>query len=171
MTLHNYRSRQVHETLNGVNPSSGFRDMRSSKSGPNLWQIWQVFGPWASPYRANDHDNAQLQASTIPQNFEWRKSVKGLQRYGFRKSGSRPPGPWGQYPSSQEGWGVISQLQANEARDTNTFSDCSANLTIQCASPSYLKQKFSAFCMPKKNICFHTWWEVWKLRALLRSRT
>ena len=29
MTLHNYRSRQVHETLNGVNPSSGFRDMRS----------------------------------------------------------------------------------------------------------------------------------------------
>ena len=28
----------------------------------------------------------------IPQNFEWRKSVKRLQRYGFRKSGSRPPG-------------------------------------------------------------------------------
>ena len=53
MTLHNYRSRQVHETLNGVNPSSGFRDMRSAKSGPNLWQIWQVFGPWASLYREN----------------------------------------------------------------------------------------------------------------------
>ena len=54
-TLHNYRSRQVHETLNGVNPSSSFRDMRSAKSGPNLWQIWQVFGPWASPYGANGH--------------------------------------------------------------------------------------------------------------------
>ena len=53
MTVHNYRSRQVHETLNGVNPSSGFRYMRSAKSGPNLWQIWQVFGPWASPYGAN----------------------------------------------------------------------------------------------------------------------
>ena len=53
MTVHNYRSRQVHETLNGVNPSSGFRDMRSAKSGPNLCQIWQVFGPWASPYGAN----------------------------------------------------------------------------------------------------------------------
>ena len=53
MTVHNYRSRQVHETLNGVNPSSGFRDMRSAKSRPNLWQIWQVFGPWASPYGAN----------------------------------------------------------------------------------------------------------------------
>ena len=52
-TLHNYRSRQVHETLNGVNPSSSFRDMRSAKSGPNLWQIWNVFGPWASPYGAN----------------------------------------------------------------------------------------------------------------------
>ena len=55
MTLHNYRSRQVHGTLNGVNPSSSFRDMRSAKSGPNLWQIWQVFGPWASPYGANGH--------------------------------------------------------------------------------------------------------------------
>ena len=33
--------------------SSGFRDMGSAKSGPNLWQIWQVFGPWASPYGAN----------------------------------------------------------------------------------------------------------------------
>ena len=53
MTVHNYRSRQVHETLNAINPSSGFRDMRSAKSGPNLWQIWQVFGPWASPYGAN----------------------------------------------------------------------------------------------------------------------
>ena len=51
--LHNYRSRQVHEILSGVNPSSSFRDMHSAKSGPNLWQIWQVFGPWASPYEAN----------------------------------------------------------------------------------------------------------------------
>ena len=64
MTLHNYRSRQVHDTLNGVNPSSRFRDLRSAKSGPNLCQILQVFGPWASPYGgkwANDHDSAQLQ--------------------------------------------------------------------------------------------------------------
>ena len=53
MTVHNYRSRQVHETLNGVNPSSGLRDMRSAKSGPNLYQIWQVFGQWASLYGAN----------------------------------------------------------------------------------------------------------------------
>ena len=27
--------------------------MRSAKSGHNLWQIWQVFGPWTSPYGAN----------------------------------------------------------------------------------------------------------------------
>ena len=55
MMLHNYRSRQVHETLNGVNPSSSFRDMHSAKSGPNLWQIWQVFGPLANPSGANGH--------------------------------------------------------------------------------------------------------------------
>ena len=53
MTVHNYKSRQVHETLNGLNPSNNFRDMNSAKSGPNLWQIWQFFGPWASPYGAN----------------------------------------------------------------------------------------------------------------------
>ena len=33
MTLHNYRSRQFHRTWNGINPSSGFRDMGSAKCG------------------------------------------------------------------------------------------------------------------------------------------
>ena len=33
--LHNYRSRQFHRTFNGTNPSSGFRDMGSTKSGPS----------------------------------------------------------------------------------------------------------------------------------------
>ena len=59
MMLHNYKSRQVHKTLNGVNQS---RDMRSAVSWPNLRQIWHVFGPWASPYGAKDHDSAKLQA-------------------------------------------------------------------------------------------------------------
>ena len=53
MTVHNYKSRQVHKTLNGLNPSSDFRDLPSAKSGPNLCQIWQIFGPWASAYEAN----------------------------------------------------------------------------------------------------------------------
>ena len=53
MTVHKYKSRQVHKTLNGLNPSSGFRDLCSTKSGSNLCQIWQFFCPWASPYWAN----------------------------------------------------------------------------------------------------------------------
>ena len=36
MLLHNYRSRQFHRTSNGINPSSGFRDMGSAKSGPSI---------------------------------------------------------------------------------------------------------------------------------------
>ena len=52
-TAHNYRSRQVHDTLNGAHAFSGFRDMRPTKSGPNLWQIWQVYGPWGSSYGEN----------------------------------------------------------------------------------------------------------------------
>ena len=35
MMLHNYVSRQFHITLNGINPSSGSRDMVSTKSGPS----------------------------------------------------------------------------------------------------------------------------------------
>ena len=33
--LHNYRSRQFHRTSNGINPSSGSKDMGSAKSGPS----------------------------------------------------------------------------------------------------------------------------------------
>ena len=33
--VHNYRSRQFHRTSNGTDPSSGFRDMGSAKSGPS----------------------------------------------------------------------------------------------------------------------------------------
>ena len=56
MMLHNYRSRQFHRTSNGVNPSTGFRDIGSVKSGKDC-------GPWASPYGANGpkkYDVAQL---------------------------------------------------------------------------------------------------------------
>ena len=110
MTLHNYRSRQVHETLNGVNPSSSFRDMRSAKSGPNLWQIWQVFGPWASLYGANG------QIIITVHNYRPRQFHRTLNgenpSNGYRDMGStslaaaRPPGLWRQYPSSLKGWGV-----------------------------------------------------------------
>ena len=51
----------------------------------NLSSFWPMGKPiWCK--WANDHGSAQLtlQAETIPQNFEWRKSVKRLQRYGFR---------------------------------------------------------------------------------------
>ena len=94
MTLHNYRSRQVHKTLNGVNPSSSFRDMHSAKSGPNLWQIWQVFDPWASPYGANGQMTMTLH-NYRPRQFH--RTLNGENpiwdyRDGFHKFGSRPPG-------------------------------------------------------------------------------
>ena len=116
MTLHNYRSRQVHKTLNGVNPSSSFRDMRSAKSGPNLWQIWQVFGPRASPYGANGQITMTVH-NYRPRQFH-RTSNGENPSSGYRDMGSaslaaarpaaRPPEPWRQYPSSPKGWGVKS---------------------------------------------------------------
>ena len=53
MTLHNDRWRQFHETANGVNLSSGFRDIHSVKSGLQWYQIWKVFVPRASSYRVH----------------------------------------------------------------------------------------------------------------------
>ena len=73
---------------------------------PNLTGFWPmgkcIWGKWT------DCDaSAQLKALTIPQNFEWRESVKRLQRYGFRKSGRRLPARTvTAIPSSPEGWGV-----------------------------------------------------------------
>ena len=95
MTVHNYRSRQVHETLNGVNPSNGFRDMRSAKSGPNLCQIWQVFGPWASPYGANGQMTMTVH-NYRPRQFHRTSNEENPSR-GYRDMGSaslaaaRPP--------------------------------------------------------------------------------
>ena len=110
MTVHNYRSRQVHETLNGVNPSNGFRDMRSAKSGPNLCQIWQVFGPWASPYGANGQMTMTVH-NYRPRQFHRTSNGENPSR-GYRDMGSaslaaaRPPAHRRQCPSSPEGWGV-----------------------------------------------------------------
>ena len=109
MTLHNYRSRQVHETLNGVNPYSSFRDMHSSKFGPNLLQIWQIFGPWASPYGANGQMTMTVHNYRTGQ-FHRTSNGENLSS-GYRDMGSaslaanrlpaclpaRPPEPW-QHP-------------------------------------------------------------------------
>ena len=45
-----------------------------------------IWGKWA-----NDHDSAQLQGSAS---------------LAAARPATRPPGPWRQYPSSPEGWGV-----------------------------------------------------------------
>ena len=158
MTVRNYRSRQVHETLNGVNPSSGFRDMRSAKSGPNLWQIWQVFGPWASPYGANGQMSITVH-NYRPRQFH-RTSNGENPSSGYRDMGSaslaaarptarpparppvrpparppaRPPGPWRQYPSSPEGWGV-----KRCDRRTDGQTDRRTENTIHRAAWSQLK--------------------------------
>ena len=43
----------------------------------------------------------------IPQNFEWRKSSSGFRDMGsLSLAAARPTEPWGQHPSSPEGWGV-----------------------------------------------------------------
>ena len=47
-TVHNYKSRQVHKTLSGLNPSSGFRDLRSASLAqfvPNLTSFWSMGKP------------------------------------------------------------------------------------------------------------------------------
>ena len=63
MMLHNYRSSQRQITLNNINPSSGFRDIGSAKSGPvlpDLTSFWPMGKPIWSKW-ANNYGVAQLQ--------------------------------------------------------------------------------------------------------------
>ena len=102
MTLHNYRSRQVHETSNGVNPSSGFRDMRSAKSGPNLCQIgsrsfWPM-GKWPWQCTTTGLDNS-TELRTV-------KIHQAVTEIWVPQVWQPPARPRRQYPSSPQGWGV-----------------------------------------------------------------
>ena len=114
----NYDVRQVHETLNGVNPSSSFRDVCVPQNlDPICGKFDKFFGPWASPYGAKGQMTMTVHNYRPKQfhrtlNGENLSSRKPLQRYEFRKFGSRPPArppqPWRQYSSSPKGWGVKS---------------------------------------------------------------
>ena len=120
MTLHNYKSRQFHKTLNGLNRSSGFSDLHSAKSGSNLCQ---VFGPWASPYGANGQMTMTMH-NYRPRQFHRTSNGKNPSNV-YRDMGSaslvaahpaaRPPGPWWQYP---EGWGVKTRFEMKNVNIT-----------------------------------------------------
>ena len=65
--LHNYRFRQFHITSNVLNPSSGFREMASTKSGPSaasfdkFWAMGKpMWGKWPNYY---DSAHRQVKAS------------------------------------------------------------------------------------------------------------
>ena len=46
LMLHNYRSRQFHITLNGINPSRGSKDMGSPKSDPSAAGFDKFLADW-----------------------------------------------------------------------------------------------------------------------------
>ena len=115
MTLHNYRSRQVHKTLNGVNPSSRFRDMHSA-----IFSLDPICGK-SDKFLA--HGQAHMrQMGKWPwltmhnyRHRQFHRTSNGKNpSSGYRDMGSaslaaaRPPEPWQQYPSSPKGWGIKS---------------------------------------------------------------
>ena len=65
MMLHNYRSRQFHRTSNGINPSSGFRDMGSAKSGPST--------AWFDKFLANGQAHMGQMGNTKLHNYRSRQ--------------------------------------------------------------------------------------------------
>ena len=103
----------VHKTLNGLNPSSGFRDQHSEKTEPNLHQIWQVFGPWASLHEANrlmtmtvhSYRSRQFQRTSYGENPSSGYRDVGYASLAAACPAAHLPRPWRLYPSSLEGWG------------------------------------------------------------------
>ena len=105
MTLHNYRFRQVCETLNGVNPSSGFREMLSTKSGAKFNKL---FGPWASPYVANGRMTITVQ-NYKP--WQFHKTSNGENpSSSWRDMGPAHTPAHPDHDDSQEGWVVMKSL-------------------------------------------------------------
>ena len=105
MMLHNYRSRQFHRTSNGTDPSRGFRDMFLAHGQAHMGQM----GKWPWQCTTTGLDNStELRMEKIHQEVTeiwvpqvWQPPARPLDR-----PPTRPPGPWRQYPSSPEGWGV-----------------------------------------------------------------
>ena len=112
MMLHSYKSRRFHKTSNGINPSSGFRDMRSSKSlSPSA--AWFVkflakgqahmgqMGKWPWQCTTTGLDN-----STEVRMEKIHEVVTEIWVPQIWQPTARPPKPWRQCPSSPDGWGV-----------------------------------------------------------------
>ena len=132
ITLYIYTSIQVHKTLNGVNPSSGFRNMHSAKSGLNFWQIWQVFGRWASPYGAYGKMTIMTVHNYRPRQFHRTSNLENPS-HGYRDMGSanlaaarpaartkplQPGGLRGKNP-----WGICVRTQKQSCLLTGTISE------------------------------------------------
>ena len=68
MVLHNYRSRQFHRTLNGINPSSSFRDMGSTSLAQVLPDLTSFLAHWQAHMgqMGKNYDSAQLKVGTSP---------------------------------------------------------------------------------------------------------
>ena len=65
--LHNYRSRQFHRTSNGINPSSGLRDMGSAKSGSSA--------AWFDNFSAHGQAHMRQMGKWL-----WRCTITGLEK-------------------------------------------------------------------------------------------
>ena len=59
--MYNYRSRQCHVILNGINPSSGFRDIVSKMSGPSAASFYKFWAIGITSKWANYFKSAQTQ--------------------------------------------------------------------------------------------------------------
>ena len=88
ITSQKYRPRQFHWTSNGVNPSNVFRDIGFTKSSPHCYNILSIFGPWASPYRANGQTNMTLHIYRSRKFHKTSNAVKTSSR--FRNTLSSP---------------------------------------------------------------------------------
>ena len=103
ITMHNYKSGQVHKTLNGLNPSSGFKKSAFhevwTQFVPNLTSFWSMGKPiWGKWPRQCGQFHRSLNGEN-PSSGWGDMSSSNL-------AAARSPGPWRQYPSSTEGWGV-----------------------------------------------------------------
>ena len=105
---------------------------------PNLTSFWPMGKPIRGKW-ANDHDGAQHRPGQFHRTSNGENPSSGYRdmdsaSLAAARPATRPPGPWRQYPSSSEGWGV---KRDNWGQINDDISDSNSPL---CFSPAKRKE-------------------------------
>ena len=107
MTVQFYKFRQVHKWAKPIQrfQRSAFRKVWT-QFVPNLTSVWSILVKWANDHGMHNYRLRQFHKTWNGENPSSGCRDMDSANLAAACPAARPPGPWRQYPSSLEGWGV-----------------------------------------------------------------